>query len=51
MTKAKTERNAKIYKDKMGGMSWTKMILKYKLAYTTMRHIVQREKLANPKPS
>ena len=45
MTKAKSERNAKIYADKVGGASWADLIRKYNLSFTTLRNIVLREKL------
>lgn len=45
MTKENTERNELIYNDKMGGLSWTDLIHKYRLSYTTLRNIVVRETL------
>ena len=40
----KVKRNLNIYLDKEAGMSWTQLIHKYKLSYTTLRFIYLREK-------
>ena len=43
--KAKTKRNQKIYNDKKSGVSWTELIKKYNLSYTTLKDIINRIEL------
>lgn len=39
----KIERNIEIYQDRLSGLSWTQLTLKYKLSMKTIQDIVKRQ--------
>ena len=43
MSEEKEDRNKQIVLDKNKGMSWTEMVLKYKLSATRLQYIYRRE--------
>lgn len=47
----KTERNEIIYQDRLSGLSWYQLSLKYNLSIKTIHNIVKRFEKKETKPS